>query len=195
MLSLLHAGEGARIDRFTDFLVRATVDADPSFFAMLGQACPDYEARILQLLEDPSSDMSGNWLCLQGEQPIGLLVAYPLAEVKDRQLVSLRHFLKGVENKAAFRQALGAFAARKDPIDMADALYLTRIHVSPTHRGTGVGGFLMSKLLGLQAEGGHAVCTLHVRADNPGAIALYQRHGFTWIDSDSGAAYRAMARR
>lgn len=194
LLTLRPAADEAVRDRYADFLVQASVAADPAFFSLLERFCPDTQARVRHLLQDPDSDMAGGRLCLKGDEAIGLLVAHPLAEVQARQLVSLRHYLAGISDKAAFRQALASFAREKAPIETTDALYLTRVHVAPAHQGRGVGRFLLEALLHQQAQGGHAGCVLHVRQDNPGAIALYQKHGFRWIEGGSPAAYRAMGR-
>lgn len=194
LLTLQPAADEAVRDRYADFLVRASVTADPAFFSLLERFCPDTRARIRHLLQDPDSDLAGGRLCLEGDEAVGLLVAHPLAEVQARQLVSLRHYLAGVADKAAFRQALAAFAGEKAPIDMTNTLYLTRVCVAPAHQGQGVGGFLLEALLRQQAQDGHAGCVLHVRQDNPGAIALYQKHGFRWIDGGSPSACRAMGR-
>ena len=195
MPTLRPAADAAAGDRYADYRVEASIAADPAFFALLQRFCPDMPVRVRHLLSDPDSDMHGGWLALEGDEAVGLLVAHPLGEVNARQLVSLRHYLTGIADKAAFKQALAAFTRGKAPIEPASALYLTRVHVAPARRGRGLGGFLLKELLRQQAEGGHATCTLHVRQDNQGAIALYQKHGFRWIDGGAPTAYRAMERR
>ena len=55
------------------------------------------------------------------------------------------------------------------------------IAVDPTHRRLGVGGVLMTQLLGLARDRGAHEVLLEVRADNPGAEELYRRHGFDRI--------------
>jgi ribosomal protein S18 acetylase RimI-like enzyme len=53
---------------------------------------------------------------------------------------------------------------------------LTRLGVSPTAQGTGVGTLLLKRVL---AEGRETVLT--VRKTNKGALRLYRRHGFAVV--------------
>ncbi len=55
------------------------------------------------------------------------------------------------------------------------------IAVEPAHRRLGLGTALLTTLLDEAARRGATEVLLEVRADNPGAQALYERHGFTAI--------------
>lgn len=55
------------------------------------------------------------------------------------------------------------------------------IAVDGTHRRLGIGTVLVEQLLGAARARGAAEVFLEVRADNPGAEALYARHGFARI--------------
>ncbi len=55
------------------------------------------------------------------------------------------------------------------------------IAVDATHRRLGIGTVLVEQLLGAARARGAAEVFLEVRADNPGAEALYGRHGFVRI--------------
>ncbi|MGC0154284.1 GNAT family N-acetyltransferase [Chromobacterium vaccinii] len=48
----------------------------------------------------------------------------------------------------------------------------------PSHRGMGLGGWLLENTLALAERRGYHRVELTVRADNEHAIRLYQRHGF-----------------
>ncbi|MER3390318.1 MAG: ribosomal protein S18-alanine N-acetyltransferase [Microcella sp.] len=63
----------------------------------------------------------------------------------------------------------------------ADQADLQTIAVDPTHRRLGVGTVLVQHLLALARGRGAQEMLLEVRADNPGAVALYERHGFARI--------------
>lgn len=67
-------------------------------------------------------------------------------------------------------------------------VHLGRIIVAPGARGQGVGRQLCEQLIAraLQASGAGAV-TLRVYRDNPAALALYARLGFTPVESESSA--------
>lgn len=55
------------------------------------------------------------------------------------------------------------------------------IAVDPAHRRRGIGAVLLSRLLDEARARGVDDVLLDVRADNPGAQALYERHGFSAI--------------
>jgi len=63
----------------------------------------------------------------------------------------------------------------------AEQADLQTIAVDSTHRRLGVGTVLVQHLLALARERGAREMMLEVRADNPGAEALYERHGFARI--------------
>lgn len=62
--------------------------------------------------------------------------------------------------------------------DQAD---IQTIAVDATHRRLGIGTLLVEQLLAVARERGAREVFLEVRADNPGARALYERHGFVEI--------------
>ncbi|WP_179873002.1 ribosomal protein S18-alanine N-acetyltransferase [Microcella indica] len=66
-------------------------------------------------------------------------------------------------------------------VPRAEQADLQTIAVDPTHRRLGVGTVLVQHLLTLARDRGAREMLLEVRADNPGAEALYERHGFTRI--------------
>jgi ribosomal-protein-alanine N-acetyltransferase len=54
--------------------------------------------------------------------------------------------------------------------------HLMNIAIAPDHRGTGVAGRLMRRLV--EEAGGKLPFTLEVRVSNRGAIGMYERYGF-----------------
>ncbi len=63
----------------------------------------------------------------------------------------------------------------------AEQADIQTIAVDGTHRRLGIGTVLVEQLLGAARARGAAEVLLEVRADNPGAEALYVRHGFARI--------------
>lgn len=61
---------------------------------------------------------------------------------------------------------------------MVDEAHLTTFAVLPAYRRRGIGGLLLSELMGLSADLGAAVCTLEVRLSNAAARKLYGEFGF-----------------
>ena len=59
--------------------------------------------------------------------------------------------------------------------------YVQTIAVEPHRQGEGLGTRLLTALIEESLRRGCARLDLEVRADNPTAIALYERHGFTRI--------------
>jgi ribosomal protein S18 acetylase RimI-like enzyme len=70
-------------------------------------------------------------------------------------------------------------------------MYLARIAIAESYRGTSLASNLLAGLIETAGDEG---VSLHVRADNRRAIALYQRRGFNFVD-DEGKDYRIMERR
>lgn len=66
---------------------------------------------------------------------------------------------------------------------------LTRIFVSPTVRGRGLGAGLVSRLEALAVDAGVRTLRLDVRADLTQARSLYQRLGFVDVPRFSDARY------
>lgn len=61
----------------------------------------------------------------------------------------------------------------------ADQAYVQTIAVDPRRHRSGIGTALLDALITEAGRRGCRRLDLEVRADNPGAIALYDRHGFT----------------
>jgi ribosomal-protein-alanine N-acetyltransferase len=59
--------------------------------------------------------------------------------------------------------------------------YVQTIAVAPAHQGHGLGTRLLTLLIDESVRRGCRRLDLEVRADNPVATALYERHGFTRI--------------
>lgn len=64
------------------------------------------------------------------------------------------------------------------PPDVRDEEYIKAIGVGSGHRGKGLGSKLIDRAECEAKERGKRVLSLHVLADNPGAIRLYRRLGF-----------------
>jgi ribosomal protein S18 acetylase RimI-like enzyme len=69
-----------------------------------------------------------------------------------------------------------------------DEAGITDVWVSPDHRRRGLATVVLAELLGWAAERGARTVYLQVRADNPPALALYERLGFS-----THHAYRYLA--
>jgi len=59
-----------------------------------------------------------------------------------------------------------------------DWLLVDNVQVDPAQRRRGLATGVLAELLDWGASQGARTALLHVETDNPGAIALYERHGF-----------------
>jgi mycothiol synthase len=66
-------------------------------------------------------------------------------------------------------------------IGCASGAWVVQVGVVPDQRGTGLGGALTAEALRRMSAGGERVCFLDVNTNNPGAIRVYARLGFTRI--------------
>ncbi|MDQ1703868.1 MAG: [ribosomal protein S18]-alanine N-acetyltransferase [Frankiaceae bacterium] len=84
-----------------------------------------------------------------------------------------RHYIVAVDGDDVVGYAgLCAYAAEA---------YVQTIAVDPARQAQGIGTTLLTTLLDESRQRGCAHVDLEVRADNNGAIALYERHGFRRI--------------
>ena len=63
--------------------------------------------------------------------------------------------------------------------DYPDEAFVQTLAVAPAAQGRGIGALLLQDLLDEAARRRQRVVSLEVRADNPGAQRLYEKHGFT----------------
>jgi ribosomal-protein-alanine N-acetyltransferase len=75
----------------------------------------------------------------------------------------------------------GRVAGYVAAVERGEAAELVSIAVHPRHRGRGVAGALMRRVLALLRAGGIGECWLMVRPDNRSAISLYQAFGFARV--------------
>ena len=61
-------------------------------------------------------------------------------------------------------------------------LEIKRMHVPPSHRGSGLATILLSEMEHLAREDGAHRLILHTGTRQEAAIALYKRHGYTEIE-------------
>lgn len=78
------------------------------------------------------------------------------------------------------------YAGLRAPHHGGESGDIQTIAVVPEHRGKGLGGLLMSALLEEALVRGLASIFLEVRADNEGALSLYERLGFEALDRRVG---------
>ena len=109
---------------------------------------------------------------------VGVLVAFPCAEMNGRNLRMARQF----PGAYSFPEILKIIRLSLPMISLSEALpaefYTANLAVDPAWQGRGVGVALLAHAERLAAEKGLAVCSLNVDLDNPRAKALYERQGY-----------------
>jgi [ribosomal protein S18]-alanine N-acetyltransferase len=86
-----------------------------------------------------------------------------------------RHYVVAVEEESGTIVGYAGLAAAADQADVQT------IAVRAAHQGRGIGGALLRELLAEARRRGALEIFLEVRADNPGARAVYDRFGFAEI--------------
>lgn len=88
-----------------------------------------------------------------------------------------------------FQLAQSALASPAANQMQAGELELTYLGVHPAARGRGLGGQLIQAFAEAARRGGYTSLVLSVETDNPSALALYQKHGFTIRETFQEGAY------
>lgn len=64
------------------------------------------------------------------------------------------------------------------------------VYVKAEHRGRGLGGTVLTRLLDLARERGHRVVIARITATNAASLALHARHGFERIGIERQTAFK-----
>ena len=124
-------------------------------------------------------------------QVVGVLVAFPSAEMNARNLRMARQFPGAyalVEMVKIFWLSLPMLRL---PEAMRGEFYTANLAVDPAWQGCGVGSALLGHAGQLAEENGLAMCSLNVDLDNPRAKALYERQGYQTTHTINTPAMRA----
>ena len=118
------------------------------------------------------------YLALQGDQAVGLLLAYPGHLMKELAAPMAGQMLKiyGVLGMGRFlRKALPMIGLKEaEP----DEYFINTVAVLPEHQGQGVGTRLLTHADELARAGGLRKCALSVTLENDSARRLYLRRGY-----------------
>lgn len=124
-----------------------------------------------------------------------------LADWRGRPLVDFASRLARVATFAAGNRTGPVLATASWQGDecgsVADPAWLLAVYVRPEARGLGLGRAIVKAALSDAWTGGRTCCALHVRADNPRALALYASIGFVdagdkGVPSTDGMSVRRM---
>jgi ribosomal protein S18 acetylase RimI-like enzyme len=169
-------------------------DTDPEFYGLLGFPRPELESRIAALIREPKGDLAPLWIGGTERDPLGIICAYDMTQMRARQMLGLRLLLAGHADLTALGARIKAFAGERAAVD-PEAFYLAKIYVAPAQRGQGWGDALLGYFVDEGQRHGRPLCALHVRKDNAAAVALYLRHGFVAAAAQADGRYLHLERR
>jgi phosphinothricin acetyltransferase len=66
----------------------------------------------------------------------------------------------------------------------------TSVYVDRRHRGRGVGGAILKRLLAMAAEHGHHSVLARITSDNEASLRLHAHHGFRVIGGEREVAFK-----
>lgn len=99
---------------------------------------------------------------------------------------ALAEFLSYDYNGAVVAHADGEFAAYLTYSKICDEIQIANVATLPEYRRNGIADAILDKLKSIAKGSGILVITLEVRSENAGAIALYEKHGFTTVGTRKG---------
>ena len=109
---------------------------------------------------------------------VGVLVAFPCAEMNGRNLRMARQF----PGAYSFPEILKIIRLSLPMISLSEALpaefYTANLAVDPAWQGRGVGVALLAHAERLAEDNGLGMCSLNVDLDNPRAKTLYERQDY-----------------
>jgi ribosomal protein S18 acetylase RimI-like enzyme len=127
------------------------------------------------------------------ESPQAFGTTYQAQSVKPDSFwqTRLESAAKGEQNWLIFARAdqqlvgmMGAFRGSRDFPDASDRATIIAVYVTPAWRGKGVSYLLMRAILDTLKENGIRVVHLGVTVEQIAAVHLYQRFGFTIVNTE-----------
>lgn len=169
------------------YIDESILDADPSFYSLLGVKPIDIIKTAELLIRDQYSDLFNPRFIVSQSSILGFYTAYPVNEIHQRELYSLSKWLAISLNMKDFIFRVRKLKGHKDSFDKEGYLYLSRICVRQSFRGLGLGSLMLDDLHNYAQEHGYLGTVLHVTSNNALAQKLYSKKGykFNGISGDS----------
>lgn len=174
---------------------RLVMAADPTYYEVSGVDVAAITEGVERGLGAPRGVCPQGFLAVAEGALLGVLAYLPAADLPRARMTEAQHLMRALskEGKVAFRDHLRAQGDGFGPVP-EESIYLSRIAVEPEARGRGVGRALVTALAAI-ASGPPAVpCSLHVRRENEGARALYERLGYQIIEEEMARPYLTLVR-
>ncbi len=162
------------------------LDAGNPYFEWLLGGPSRSRSALRDWLDSPQSELSADRIRAvrtQSGETIGgfiAIAAEDLAACRKNDLVRMMRSTPS-QDRAGLMERLRTSRDAFAPV-APDRLYLSRIGLSPRHRGRGLGVHLVDAFLGWAQEAGHRRLRLDVCAANEPALRAYRRRGFEIVD-------------
>jgi len=157
-------------------LARMVIQALPDFYGMI----PLSPAALLDLIVDEmhidGTECYNPFVALVDETQVGVICAYPLAELASRQQGSLLQIMRKLDRSG--RREFRDMATRNASIaaiESDNARYIARLTVANGMRGQGLGKQIFAEFAAIEPD---RPIALHVDRGNDSAIGYYRRLGF-----------------
>lgn len=148
---------------------------DPSYYDLFLEASAAV-SEIAKFFGDSESEFGTIKFLLQNAELIGFVNYFPSGELFSRRMRVLKSLLAAADNPTEIKRRLANFrgASLKVP---EKTLYLSKIYVSTSARGSGLANHLLKSFIQSGLDKGFDL-TLHVEKSNSKAINLYKKYGF-----------------
>ncbi len=157
---------------------------EPVFYSLFSDDRAQNLAAIERLLLDPKTDLGRNRVLVEDGALAGFFSFYDNRRALSVQITTLKQLLRAHGVRPDTRQRVSAFNAQVPRVS-GPSLYLSKIFVTGGFRGRGLARRMLAELNGIARAEGLQRISLHVRADNPAALALYRSEGYSVVDDRS----------
>lgn len=166
--------------------------AVPRYYSLVPMSPDGLAAQLGDTMGVEGTEFENAAAAFRGEDAVGLVTWLPLAQLEAAQKAGAVTLMRHIDRSALppFLRAMSDYGKTVEPIS-GSGLYLSRIAVSESARGLGIGRLGVQQVI--EAADGDAV-SLHVSADNQSAIGLYQSLGFEFAPDGGDFESRVMVR-
>ena len=182
----------ARATRIQDLTVGQRLAAAPllveslaGYYALLDIPEHDLIAALVAEMTEIGTELEHGLALVDADDIlIGVFCGYPADELQARQIASVFHLISMVDadRGSQILEASARHAARIQRVP-PDSYYMARMGIVPIYRGKGVSAYFYG--VARAAAAGRSL-SLHVEAQNSGAVALHRREGLMPLGAIDG---------
>lgn len=149
---------------------------DHDYYSLFNLERTRIEATLVELLFKPESEFGATLFAYKAGVLVGFVTWFYAEELFGRRVFVLKRLLTCVSDTHTVRAKLKKFEGANRHVP-SKTLYLSKIYVDFSMRGTGLSSQLFERFLEQGRHLGRNL-SLHVSRHNTAAIALYSRYGF-----------------